>query len=99
MNFVTSTILGVNYSDFSQNTFTLYDYVNPPVNLSHVMYFLPITHSYQHNGLMQSENRVKFSIQFQLINNSCVYWHYDERTQMESDFKRISEICSNTYPK
>lgn len=98
MNFITSKQIGVNFSDFSYNTFTSHDYINPVINLSHVVHFSPCINQYQHNcSNMHMENRVKYAIRFHLINNTCVDWNHDERLEMEKELERISNICSSIY--
>jgi hypothetical protein len=101
MNFVISSQKGVNYSGFSHNVHTSHDYINPPVNLTHITNFYPAIYSYQHNqnnfSIIIPENRFKYSIRFMCINNSAIEWLYDDFKERENELDRLIKFCSNLY--
>ena len=98
MNFIVSSIKGVNFSDFSCNTAVSHDYFNPVVNLSHVINFHPSVNQYQHQcSNNKVENRFKYTIRFNLTDNNILDWQYDDRSEMEREFERISSIVLGAY--
>lgn len=100
MNFIEAGSIGVNYSDFSENVFLSHDYINPVINLSHVMNFHQGIYNYQHNINNHSNSqRVKFSIVFNFNNGAVINWQFDSRDVMEKEFKRISRVAANTFSK